>query len=45
MLLVEQNVRAALRVADRVAVLKGGRIFREFAPSEIESVHQLWEYF
>ncbi|MFI5035473.1 MAG: ABC transporter ATP-binding protein [Acidimicrobiales bacterium] len=44
-LLVEQNVRAALRVADRVAVLKGGKIFREFAPNEIESVHQLWEYF
>lgn len=44
-LLIEQNVRAALRVADRVAVLKNGRIFKEFAPSEIESVHQLWEFF
>jgi hypothetical protein len=28
-----------------VAVLKGGKILREFLPSEIESVHQLWEYF
>ncbi len=44
-LLIEQNVRAALRVADRVAVLKNGRIFKEFVPSEIESVHQLWEFF
>jgi branched-chain amino acid transport system ATP-binding protein len=44
-LLVEQNVRAALRVADRIAVLKNGSIMREFVPSEIESVHQLWEFF
>ncbi len=44
-LLVEQNVRAALRVVDRVAVLKNGQIFKEFVPAEIESVHQLWEFF
>jgi branched-chain amino acid transport system ATP-binding protein len=44
-LLVEQNVRAALRVADRVVVLKNGNIMREFVPAEIESVHQLWEFF
>ena len=44
-LLVEQNVRAALRVADRIAVLKNGNIMREFVPAEIESVHQLWEFF
>lgn len=44
-LLVEQNVQAALRVADRIVVLKNGEILREFAPSEIESVHELWELF
>jgi branched-chain amino acid transport system ATP-binding protein len=44
-LLVEQNVRAALRVADRIAVLKNGSNMREFVPSEIVSVHQLWEFF
>lgn len=44
-LLVEQNVRAALRVADRIVVLKNGNILREFVPAEIESVHQLWEFF
>jgi|NGEPerStandDraft_6_1074524.scaffolds.fasta_scaffold00021_35 branched-chain amino acid transport system ATP-binding protein len=44
-LLVEQNVQAALRVADRIVVLKNGQILREFVPAEIESVHQLWELF
>jgi ABC-type branched-subunit amino acid transport system ATPase component len=44
-LLVEQNVQAALRVANRIVVLKNGQILREFVPSEIESVHQLWELF
>jgi len=44
-LLVEQNVQAALRVADRIVVLKNGQIIRNFVPSEIESVHQLWELF
>jgi branched-chain amino acid transport system ATP-binding protein len=44
-LLVEQNVQAALRVADRIVVLKNGMILREFVPSEIGSVHELWELF
>jgi len=44
-LLVEQNVQAALRVADRIVVLKNGEVLREFAPSVIESVHELWELF
>lgn len=44
-LVVEQNVQAALRVADRIVVLKNGQIIREFVPAEIESVHQLWELF
>lgn len=44
-LLVEQNVQAALRVADRIVVLKNGEIIRAFVPAEIENVHQLWELF
>ena len=44
-LLVEQNVPAASRVADRLAVLKGGRVVREFAPDEVTDIHALWEYF
>jgi branched-chain amino acid transport system ATP-binding protein len=44
-LLVEQNVQAALRVADRIVVLKNGQVIRKFVPAEIESVHQLWELF
>lgn len=44
-LLVEQNVQAALRVADRIVVLKNGQIIRDFVPTEIENVHQLWELF
>lgn len=44
-LLVEQNVQAALRVADRIVVLKNGEILREFVPTEIENVHELWELF
>jgi branched-chain amino acid transport system ATP-binding protein len=44
-LVVEQNVRAALKESDRIAVLKEGRIVRELEPSEIQDVHQLWEFF
>jgi branched-chain amino acid transport system ATP-binding protein len=44
-LVVEQNVRAALKESDRVAVLKEGRIVRELHPSEISDIHQLWEFF
>lgn len=44
-LLVEQNVPAACAVADRVAVLKSGRILREYLPGEIPSTHELWELF
>jgi branched-chain amino acid transport system ATP-binding protein len=44
-LVVEQNVRAALKESDRIAVLKNGRIEHEFHPSEIQDIHQLWQYF
>lgn len=44
-LLVEQNVQAALRVADRIVVIKSGQIIREFAPHEIGNIHELWELF
>jgi branched-chain amino acid transport system ATP-binding protein len=44
-IVVEQNVRAALKECDRVAVLKDGRIVRELHPSEVRDIHQLWEFF
>jgi branched-chain amino acid transport system ATP-binding protein len=34
-LLVEQNVREALKVSDRVVVMKAGRMVREALPSEL----------
>jgi branched-chain amino acid transport system ATP-binding protein len=44
-LVVEQNVRAAIKESDRVAVLKQGRVTHQLVPSEIRDVQQLWEYF
>jgi branched-chain amino acid transport system ATP-binding protein len=34
-LLVEQNVREALKVSDRVVVMKAGRMVREALPAEL----------
>jgi ABC-type branched-subunit amino acid transport system ATPase component len=34
-LLVEQKVEAALRVADRVAILETGRLVRESTPAQL----------
>jgi branched-chain amino acid transport system ATP-binding protein len=44
-LLVEQNVRAAMKVADRLDVLKSGRLITSLAPDEVADVHALWSYF
>lgn len=44
-LMVEQNVLAALRVVDEITVLKEGSVVRECTPAEIEDVRQLWELF
>lgn len=43
--LVEQNVRQALTIADRVAVLKNGRIIRTGEPAELGVAEQLWALF
>ena len=40
-LLVEQKVDAVLRVADRVALMEGGRIVREATPAELSSTPEL----
>lgn len=42
-LLVEQNVRQALKIADRVYILKLGRIVREITPQEFQEKGNLWE--
>jgi branched-chain amino acid transport system ATP-binding protein len=40
-LLVEQKVEAVLRVADRVALIEGGRIVREATPAELAAAPDL----
>jgi branched-chain amino acid transport system ATP-binding protein len=44
-LLVEQNVRQAVRIADRVLVMKGGRIIKELRHEDEAALANLWEYF
>jgi branched-chain amino acid transport system ATP-binding protein len=44
-LLVEQNVREALKVADRVVVMKAGRIVREALPDELKDNAALMELY
>ena len=44
-LLVEQNVREALKVADRVVVMKAGRIVREAMPDELKDNAALMELY
>ncbi|MBI3108193.1 MAG: hypothetical protein HYY95_21905 [Candidatus Rokubacteria bacterium] len=36
-LLVEQKVDAALRVADRIAIIETGRVVREATPAELSA--------
>jgi branched-chain amino acid transport system ATP-binding protein len=44
-LLVEQNVREALTIADRVVVMKAGRIVREAQPEELRDNTALMELY
>ena len=44
-LLVEQNVREALKVSDRVVVMKAGRIVREALPGELKDNAALMELY
>ncbi|MDE1178967.1 ABC transporter ATP-binding protein [Paraburkholderia sp.] len=44
-LLVEQNVREALKVSDRVAVMKSGALIREALPSDLDTNAKLMELY
>jgi branched-chain amino acid transport system ATP-binding protein len=44
-LLVEQNIRQALRVADRAYVMRSGRIVREAAAAELTDQANVWDLF
>ncbi|QCP50696.1 ABC transporter ATP-binding protein [Trinickia violacea] len=44
-LLVEQNVREALKVSDRVAVMKSGTLIREVLPFELDTNAKLMELY
>ena len=44
-LLVEQNVREALKVSDRVVVMKAGKMVREALPEELKDNAALMELY
>jgi len=44
-LLVEQNVREALKVCDRVVVMKSGSVIREALPAELDTNAKLMELY
>jgi branched-chain amino acid transport system ATP-binding protein len=44
-LLVEQNVRHALKVAQRVYVLKAGTVILETTPQQLSDLKSLWDLF
>jgi branched-chain amino acid transport system ATP-binding protein len=44
-LLIEQNVREALKVSDRVVVMKAGAIILEALPSELKDNARLMELY
>lgn len=44
-LLVEQNVREALKVSDRVVVMKSGTLIREALPAELDTNAKLMELY
>ena len=44
-LLVEQNVKEALKISDRVIVMKSGQIILETVPSELSDNSKLMELY
>jgi branched-chain amino acid transport system ATP-binding protein len=44
-LLVEQNVREALKISDRVVVMKAGAVILEAAPGELKDNARLMELY
>lgn len=44
-LLVEQNLRMAFGMSDRIYVLRGGKIIAEKEGGELQSTEELWELF
>jgi branched-chain amino acid transport system ATP-binding protein len=44
-ILVEQNVREALKVSDRVVVMKAGQIILETAPENLSDNSRLMELY
>ena len=44
-LLLEQNVGQALRIADRVAVMRSGRVILEESAAEMRARTSYWELF
>ena len=44
-LLVEQNVKEALKISDRVIVMKSGAIIREALPAELNDNSKLMELY
>ena len=43
-ILVEQNVAAAMQIADRVVIMNNGRIVFDGAP-EVARASNVWDYF
>jgi branched-chain amino acid transport system ATP-binding protein len=44
-LLIEQNVREALKISDRVVVMKAGAVILDAAPSELKDNARLMELY
>ena len=44
-LLVEQNVREALKISDRVVAMKSGAVVREALPAELDDNATLMELY
>ena len=44
-LIVEQNVREALRISDRVMVMKSGEVIREGPPADFTDNAELMELY
>lgn len=44
-LIVEQDIPATLAVADRVLIMKGGRLVLDLPSADLPSTAALWDYF